>query len=149
MAHYYFAYGSNLWIQQMERRCPSAQLLGTARLPEHRLTFFGACSGWGGGGVADGEPSPGQTLEGVVYRLSEPDLIALDDHEDNYHRVRQEVELTSGWMEVWTYRKARDEGFTPPAVRYLSAISFGYGQHGFDLATLWQAAGVAPEPHSR
>jgi hypothetical protein len=30
----YFGYGSNLWKQQMDRRCPENKFLGTARLPD-------------------------------------------------------------------------------------------------------------------
>jgi len=135
----YFAYGSNLWIQQMERRCPSSRVVGAGRLVDHRLTFFGERSGWGPGGVADGAPAPGQVLYGAVYSLPDHDLRALDDHEDQYTRALRVVELPTGSVEAWVYRRAIDQGFNAPSPRYLSAIAFGYGQHGLDLSVLWEA----------
>lgn len=141
MTQLYFAYGSNLWVQQMERRCPSSRLVGAARLYDHRLTFFGERSGWGEGGVADGEPAPGEVLEGAVYTLPDHDLLALDNHEDQYERTRRVVELETGAIEAWVYRRATGEGFKFPAPRYLSAIAYGYGQHGLDLFALWKALG--------
>jgi hypothetical protein len=33
----YFGYGSNLWLHQMQLRCPTSQYLGVARLPNYRL----------------------------------------------------------------------------------------------------------------
>jgi hypothetical protein len=32
----YFAYGSNMWDQQMKERCPESHKLGTARLAGYR-----------------------------------------------------------------------------------------------------------------
>jgi hypothetical protein len=32
----YFGYGSNLWLHQMQLRCPTSQYLGVARLPNYR-----------------------------------------------------------------------------------------------------------------
>ena len=52
MAIKYFAYGSNLDLPQMKRRCPSSKLISKGTLPGYRLTFNRFSSGWGGG-VAD------------------------------------------------------------------------------------------------
>ena len=35
----YFAYGSNLDFVQMRSRCPSAQFVAVAKLPDHQLAF--------------------------------------------------------------------------------------------------------------
>lgn len=35
----YFAYGSNMDEKHMKERCPYAQFVAVARLPEHRLLF--------------------------------------------------------------------------------------------------------------
>ena len=32
----YFAFGSNMWINQMQARCPNSRCLGIARLPGYR-----------------------------------------------------------------------------------------------------------------
>ena len=42
---YYLAYGSNLNVPQMRRRCPTATILGTAKLRGWELLFRGSKSG--------------------------------------------------------------------------------------------------------
>ena len=37
----YIAYGSNMNIEQMERRCPGARVAGKGWLKDHRLFFAG------------------------------------------------------------------------------------------------------------
>ena len=82
---YYFAYGSNLsWIQ-MQRRCPSAQFVCVARLPDYqfgitRHSRLRHC------GTANVVAAVGQTVWGAVYDVSDPDLLVLDTFEDGYRR---------------------------------------------------------------
>lgn len=42
---YYLAYGSNLNLEQMRRRCPTAVKVGTAFIENYRLMFKGSGSG--------------------------------------------------------------------------------------------------------
>ena len=42
---YYIAYGSNLNVQQMRMRCPSARIIGTSVLEDHKLLFKGSKTG--------------------------------------------------------------------------------------------------------
>ena len=37
----YFAYGSNINLEQMEHRCPNAQVVGPVTLADHELQFRG------------------------------------------------------------------------------------------------------------
>ena len=41
----YIAYGSNMDLEQMQSRCPDAELLGTGRLENWRLMFKGSKTG--------------------------------------------------------------------------------------------------------
>ena len=43
---YYIAYGSNLNVEQMMRRCPGAKPIGTAMLEHNILYFRGSGSGY-------------------------------------------------------------------------------------------------------
>jgi cation transport regulator ChaC len=70
----YFAYGSNLHRAAMQARCPGARALGPARLDSHR--FFIGVDGWG-----SVKPSPGETVHGVLWRLTPRDLAALHAYE--------------------------------------------------------------------
>ncbi|ABC22191.1 hypothetical protein F11_07180 [Rhodospirillum rubrum F11] len=74
---FYFAYGSNMNPAQIEARCRKPEVVATARLPDHRLGFFGSSKIWDGG-EESAQPEPGADLWGVVYRLSFHDAEILD-----------------------------------------------------------------------
>ena len=42
----YFAYGSNLDLLQMKKRCPLSKLISKGKLPDYRLTFNRYAEGW-------------------------------------------------------------------------------------------------------
>lgn len=69
-ADWYFAYGSNLWIEQMEDRtgpiAKGADQPRQARLSGYRLAFN--VGGQRGQVYANIVPNPGDEVIGVVYR---------------------------------------------------------------------------------
>jgi Gamma-glutamyl cyclotransferase, AIG2-like len=71
---FYFAYGSNMHGAAMRRRCPGARAIGPAMLNGYR--FFVGLDGWGS--VA---PSAGDTVHGVLWRLTPRDIAALHAYE--------------------------------------------------------------------
>lgn len=82
---YYFAYGSNMNWQQMQRRCPSSRFVCVARLADYqfgitRHSRLRDC------GTANVFPSPGSEVWGIVYEVSDADLLVLDTFEDGYRR---------------------------------------------------------------
>lgn len=44
---YYFAYGSNMNLEQMKYRCPAAEVVENVRLEDYRLAFRGKAPGNG------------------------------------------------------------------------------------------------------
>ena len=74
----YFAYGSNMDIAAMARRCPRSRPLGPARLMRHR--FFVMESGY-----ASVQRHPGRLVHGLLWELSPRDAAALDVYEDVAH----------------------------------------------------------------
>ena len=76
----YFAYGSNLSIRQMRRRCPGSEVVGRARLPDYRLGFTRYATKRKGG-VADIVPEPGAEVWGALYTVD-------DDRDGGARRVR-------------------------------------------------------------
>jgi hypothetical protein len=70
----YFAYGSNMSRAGMRRRCPGAHAVGTAILDNHR--FIVGLDGWG-----SVVPARGQSVYGVLWRLSPRDRAALHAYE--------------------------------------------------------------------
>lgn len=71
----YFAYGSNMSLAPMRERCPDAQNLGPALLPQHRFVIMA-------NGYASVMPNASTQVHGVLWRISPRDLAALDDYED-------------------------------------------------------------------
>ena len=74
----YFAYGSNMNLNQMAFRCPDAEVVDTVRLEGYRLAF---CMNGGGNGVATILPEEGSYVDGVLWRISERDERHLDHYE--------------------------------------------------------------------
>ena len=64
---YYFAYGSNMNLEQMKYRCPAAEVVENVRLENYRLAFRGRAPG---NGVATVLPEKGSCVEGVLDRKS-------------------------------------------------------------------------------
>lgn len=139
----YFAYGSNLDEAQMQRRCPGARRLATAHLPSYRLAFVGQ-SKWWGGSVATLFADASSRAPGLLYEITEAELLKLDRHEGAHRGAykRVGVEVTSmerTLVEAFTYLHLTG---TPgsPSSRYLEVLRKAYAAHGFDLAVLEAAA---------
>jgi gamma-glutamylcyclotransferase (GGCT)/AIG2-like uncharacterized protein YtfP len=131
----YFAYGSNLSLAQMHRRCPSAVVLGRAALPNHRLAFAGHSAAWGGA-VAHVARAPGDKVEGILYLLTERDVEALDRCEGVpivYDRVVKTVVDEHGRRRrAHVYRLDPELAIESiPGARYFEVISSAYRRLGF------------------
>lgn len=73
----YLAYGSNLHLLQMARRCPTAKVFGTALLNGYRMLFRG--NGWGG--VATVERDAESSVPVLLWEIQPADEAALDRYE--------------------------------------------------------------------
>ena len=72
---YYFAYGSNMNLEQMKYRCPAAEVVENVRLENYRLAFRGRAPG---NGVATVLPEKGSYVEGVLWKITEACEKSLD-----------------------------------------------------------------------
>jgi len=130
----YFAYGSNMSRRQMRERCPDHQCLGIAVLPDHALCFprFSTNRLCGVAGLA---PRAGSEVWGVVYRLNERDLAALDKregydpskppHVNRYNRQTVRVLMNGNPFDCITYFARSEPGRHVPSTEYLQAIVTG------------------------
>ena len=134
----YFAFGSNLNIAQMRRRCPSARLASFAVLEGYRLSFTGRSASWGGG-VATVIFDDETRTPGVLFSISMDDLVALDAYEGfpfTYLRIKVRVRDDRGrFRSAWTY-KHRSTREVWPSSRYLGVIHDAYKFFGFDTTDL-------------
>jgi phage replication-related protein YjqB (UPF0714/DUF867 family)/gamma-glutamylcyclotransferase (GGCT)/AIG2-like uncharacterized protein YtfP len=128
--HTYFAYGSNLSVQQMAARCPDAVEPRRATLADHDWLINER-------GVATIEPLAGSEVHGVLWHVSDRDLATLDSAEGvpvRYRRDRLTVHTDDGPSEAWVYIDHRvDPG--PPRPGYLERIIDGARHH--DLPHRW------------
>jgi hypothetical protein len=70
----YFAYGSNMSVQAMARRCPRSKAIGVARLQRHRIAVMR--EGW-----LTAVRDPRSAVHGVLWDLVLSDMPALDRYE--------------------------------------------------------------------
>ncbi len=144
----YFAYGSNLDDAQMRSRCASARAEARAVLPNHALAFGGFSERWGGA-VASVVRAKGARVEGLLYRLDDADLQALDrleGHPFAYERVMKLVHDEHGRRRRAAIYVQPEEGFEPwaPPPAYFGVLWRAYGRLGFDSTSL--ALAVAGRP---
>ncbi|MGE2723542.1 poly-gamma-glutamate hydrolase family protein [Mycolicibacterium pulveris] len=139
--HTYFAYGSNLCVQQMALRCPGAIDPRPALLTDHDWLINER-------GVATVEPFDGSAVHGVLWRLTDHDLATLDSAEGvpvRYRRDRLTVHTHDGPTKAWVYIDHRVEA-GPPRPGYLERIIDGALHHGLpqrwvDFLKRWDPAG--------
>lgn len=146
MTRIYFAYGSNLCEDQMRARCPGARRGPRATLHDHALAFGGFSPKWQGA-VASVLRAKGARVAGLLYQLTENDVVALDRHEGvpfAYEKViRLVIDEHGRRRRVFTYQQPLDtfERWTPP-VKYFVQIWRAYQRLGFDRGALAAAAGI-------
>jgi cation transport regulator ChaC len=122
---YYFAYGSCMDEESFRSTVgeENYEVMGKARLPGHRLAFTRWSRKWQGG-VADIVPSPGDEVEGVLYKLKPDAWDSLDQREGvplgHYRRMEVDVEWKGEKIRAVTYTvvdKATEEFAPSPAYR--------------------------------
>ena len=138
--HAYFAYGSNLYVRQMARRCPDAVNPRPAVLGDHDWLINER-------GVATVEPFAGNQVHGVLWQVSDHDLASLDSAEGvpvRYRRDRLTVHTDDGSSPAWVYIDHRVTP-GPPRPGYLPRIIDGAVHHGLpqrwiDFLRRWDPA---------
>lgn len=124
---HYFAYGSNMNWPQMQRRCPSARFVCVGRLIDYqfgitRHSRLRDC------GTANVFPSAGNEVCGIVYDISDADLLILDSFEDGYRREKLPIKPIGNSSEVLNalvYIAAIEKIVPPPNAEYRKLIVEG------------------------
>lgn len=141
---YYVAYGSNLNVEQMLTRCPSARVIGTSEIPDYQLMFKGSQSG----SYLTIEPMQGSSVPVAVWEVSASDERALDHYEGwprFYYKKEMELPIkgiTSGKVRmrrVFAYIMHEDRHFGIPSRYYMETCLEGYATFHFDEAKLYEA----------
>lgn len=141
----YIAYGSNLNLEQMERRCPTAEVVGVAELKNWRLWFRGGSHS----AVATIERERGFKVPVLIWRIQPQDELALDRYEGWPHLYRKEtLRLTVNGKRVYAMVYIMNEAGHPygiPSAGYLNTIHEGYESANFDTGILYAAVDCSKE----
>lgn len=136
---YMFSFGSNLNLQQMERRCPNATPITPAVLEDYKLEFWGNYRGYG---VATILPSVGSKVVGAIWEVTAECIQELNIYEGYPRLYDIENMIIRGEngieYECFTYIMVRGR-ITSPSSNYLYTIMQGYEDFGLDKKTLYQA----------
>ncbi len=137
ISHYYFAYGSNMNLRQMQERCSSPTVLGIARLPGYRVDFYGDSAIWDG---AQETVVPDRDTEvwGVLYELSFFDCEQLDMYQDvrfdgtgpYFHYPVDVINTEERIFDARIYKKDKLGEEMPPSTDYLNFIIQGAYEQG-------------------
>jgi hypothetical protein len=126
---------------QMLERCPNAKYWGKGFLPNYKLAFTRNSRNWDSA-VADILVSPGDDVWGVIYRLSDDDIMKLDaceGHPTIYKRKTETIMKYNGFaddlnhnalynlnnydrLEVEIYEVVKKQLNLAPKIYYLSRL---------------------------
>ncbi|MBL9173750.1 MAG: gamma-glutamylcyclotransferase [Verrucomicrobiales bacterium] len=128
MSTVYFAYGSNLVLDQMAQRCPHSRPLETAVLDDWRFRINAA--GW-----ATILPEAGARVHGLLWTLTSEDETALDLYEEMpsglYEKRRLNVRTHSEEPREAMVYLALDPTPGTPTARYWDPIESAAEACGF------------------
>ena len=131
----YFAYGSNINLDQMQYRCPDASVYGQAVLDNYDLRFRGS-------GVATVESKEGACVYGLLWELTDKCEASLDRYEGYprlYIKQTLEVRTFDGQrVPVMAYIMNPELHLKPslPPRDYYLGIKAGYEQNGLPVGCL-------------
>lgn len=128
----YIAYGSNLNIMQMRKRCPDARLSNIGILKNWILVFRGSKTG----AYATIKRKSGSVVPVAIWEISDRDEMNLDRYEGFpvfYHKQNVYVTLDNGCrIKGMAYIMRTDAHPGRPSKQYITTIEQGYIDTGLD-----------------
>lgn len=124
---YYLAYGSNLNLNEMKVRCPSAKMVGSTILKDHALIFRNS--------YLTIIPSKGDMLPIGIFEINEEDEEALDYYEGYpylYYKTYIDFELNNQIYKGLIYIMNDITNLTEPTKGYVNRCKEGYLNFNFD-----------------
>lgn len=132
MGKKYIAYGSNMNVEQMSRRCPNAKPIGKTVLQNYKLVFKG---------VADIEKNESEEVPVVVWEITKECEKALDIYEGYPRLYRKEYVpiLINGKTELAMVYVMNYSKGAKPSEYYYNVIKQGYKDFDINTAPLEKA----------
>ena len=137
MGKKYLAYGSNLNLAQMERRCPGSKIIGTGVLKDYRLAFHGSP----GNAHATVIPCKGRTVPVLIWEVNADDERRLDRYEGYPHyyfkrTLEAVMDDTKRTVKAMAYIMDTNMDVNYPSYAYIGTIAQGYEDCSFDVEIL-------------
>lgn len=141
---YYLAYGSNLNLYQMKRRCPKAIPIGTSFIEGYELLFKGSKTG----SYLTIEKCEGARVPVAVWKVEDSDELSLDAYEGYptfYYKKEMEiiyqglVSKKKRKVKAFVYIMHEDRQLGVPSNYYVDVCANGYTSFGFDFEYLKKA----------
>ena len=131
MSFLYFAYGSNLWPEQLRSRCATATTDGRASLTGWAVAYDKP--GMDGTAKMNLRPSPESVALGVVYEIEDRERDALEASEPGYTPFVTVVALDSGdEVNALTFAFEPKGTDAQPSDWYVATVLAGARRHGLD-----------------
>jgi gamma-glutamylcyclotransferase (GGCT)/AIG2-like uncharacterized protein YtfP len=135
----YAAYGSNMNLVQMKKRCPKAKVIGKGELNGYKLTFRGRNAG-----VANVEQCETASVPIVLWSITKECEKALDRYEGYPTLYKKEwvtIATTNGPQKAMIYVMAKQFESIPalPSEHYFEIIRNGYQDNNLDTTPLAEA----------
>ncbi len=131
---YYLAYGSNMVIEQMKRRCPDAKIIKTEKLYGYELVFKKTREGVYLDLIKSKDNS--SYVPTILWEISENDEKNMDEYEDvPLSYLKKEIDCSVGKALIYIM----DEKWTVEAIpedKYFLPILETYKQNKFDINIL-------------
>jgi gamma-glutamylcyclotransferase (GGCT)/AIG2-like uncharacterized protein YtfP len=129
----------NTNVEQMSVRCPTAVPMGKAILPDYRLEFKS---------YATIVPSPGESVEGVLWTIAPADEVSLDlleGYPEFYSKKHVTVKQGMDYIAMTYIMNPREHGHAP-SEGYYSMVSEGYQRFGLSQRQLLDAKSRVLKP---
>lgn len=135
----YAAYGSNMNLAQMKKRCPKAKVIGIGELNGYKITFRGRQAG-----VANVERHESASVPVVLWTITKECEKALDRYEGYptlYKKETVSIDTADGAQDAMIYVMTKQYESMPaiPTEHYFEIIRQGYQDNDIDTATLNKA----------
>lgn len=136
---YYLAYGSNLNINQMKKRCLFANPIGSIKLEDYRLVYKGSSNNYS---YLTIEPAYGYSVPLGLYELTDFDIMFLDQYEgypDLYSKHYIPIKINNKEVDALIYVMNEGFGYCLPSDDYIRTCEQGYNDFEFDKTILYKA----------
>lgn len=140
----YVAYGSNLNLEQMNYRCPTAKMYGTGVIEDYELQFKGRPTG----AYATIAPKEGSSVPVAVWEIQPRDEIELDHYEgypNHYFKHNVTVKMHDREIDAMAYIMNLKMEFGLPSPIYFKTVYEGYNDCNLNPDLLLRAVASSAE----